>query len=75
MHGPLTLDSGSMNSDTPAKTLERWLGRFVRLTLTDGRVFEGQLVAIDSDRTLLVKYCEFRDRKASHLSRSRTSPT
>lgn len=54
------MGNGATNEDNQT-SFKQWLGRTARITLTDGRVFEGQLMAVDSDHTLLIKYCEFYD--------------
>jgi small nuclear ribonucleoprotein (snRNP)-like protein len=35
-----------------------WLGRTLRITLTDSRVFQGQFVAIDNKFNVLLRYSE-----------------
>lgn len=67
MHGPLDLKCNVMGNgavgDDNQTSFKQWLGHTARITLTDGRLFEGQLVAVDSNHTLLMKYCTFHDRK------------
>jgi small nuclear ribonucleoprotein (snRNP)-like protein len=35
-----------------------WLGRTIRVSLQDGRIFQGQFVAVDRRRNVLLRYCE-----------------
>jgi small nuclear ribonucleoprotein (snRNP)-like protein len=39
-------------------TLTYWLGRFLRVTLSDGRVFVGQYVAVDVQKNILLRNTE-----------------
>lgn len=50
-----------MNSDNSNKSACIWLGRRLRLTISDGRIFQGQFVAIDEEMNILIRYCELLD--------------
>lgn len=50
------------NSSQPVG-FNTWLGRTIRVTLIDNRVFQGVFVAIDFARNLLLRYAEVIERK------------
>lgn len=47
-----------MNGSDGTDSYDVWLGRTLRITLADDRVFQGQFIAIDDRRNVLLRYCE-----------------